>query len=54
MIPKRYGNLYHTIKVIAFEEGPKGLWRGFTLNSLQVILRIKFLEIVLNNKVNPH
>lgn len=43
MIPKRYSNLYHAVKVIAFEEGGKGLWRGFGLHSVQTVVRLGML-----------
>jgi hypothetical protein len=47
MIPMRYGNLYHGLKLIGFEEGVKGLWRGFGLNCVQGVLRIKLLDLML-------
>jgi hypothetical protein len=47
MIPKRYGNLFHGLKLIGFEEGLRGLWRGFGLNCIQGVLRIKLLDLML-------
>ena len=43
MIPVRYSGLFHALKVIAYEEGPKGLWRAFPLHAAQTVIRLKLL-----------
>lgn len=43
MIPVRYSNLIHAVKVIGYEEGVKGLWRAFPLHIASNFLKLKLI-----------
>lgn len=45
MIPTRYSGLFHAMRVMAYEEGIRGFYRGFGLHTVQTLLRIKLLEV---------
>jgi hypothetical protein len=49
MIPIRYSSVGHALKVIAFEEKAKGLWKGFGLHSVSIMVRIMVLQAVFQN-----
>ena len=49
MIPVRYSSVGHALKVIAFEEKAKGLWKGFGLHSVSILARIMVLQVVFQN-----
>lgn len=49
MIPVRYSSIGHALKVIAFEEKIKGLYRGFGLHSVSVFARMAILQVVFQN-----
>lgn len=46
MIPTRYSGLLHAVRVIAYEEGARGFWRGFSLHAVQTIIRIQLLQLM--------
>ena len=50
MIPIRYGGLSHSLKLIFFEEGLRGLYRGFGLYSVSIVMKVILLKQILKRK----
>ena len=48
MIPIRYSGVHHAFKVIFFEEGIQGLYRGFGIYSLLILGRLSILKYLLS------
>ena len=43
MIPPRYNGLYHGLKVMFFEEGILGFYKGFGLYNFVILTRLSVL-----------
>ena len=52
MLPLRYGGAWHTLKLIFYEEGFRGIFRGYSVGFTAVLFKYMSLKAINNYHVS--